>query len=67
MNLARYWVGRLWLRNGYCPQCNSSPPRPGCWVCNGELRYGPDLTPSVKRWWRVLWDRKRHATKEATG
>lgn len=41
MNL---WVrlrGSWRLRRGYCPLCNSSPPRPSCPVCEGRHDYGP--------------------------
>lgn len=52
----RYWFGRCGLRNGWCPACNSSPPRQQCRVCEGSYAYGPVLTERRRRDWRMRWD-----------
>lgn len=58
------WVrirARWRLRRGYCPLCNSSPPRPGCPVCEGRREYGPMAGALRKnvllyRWRKYLGD-----------
>ena len=51
---------RLWLRHplrmlnfaqGCCPVCNSSPPRPDCYVCQGDYKYGPKMTRTRQEIW----------------
>lgn len=32
------------LKHGFCPGCYSSPPRPECPLCEGEVEYGPFRT-----------------------
>lgn len=52
----RYWLGRYWLRHGYCPACNSSPPEPMCTVCSGDQRYGNEADSAKRELWRWRWD-----------
>lgn len=54
-----YWRGRRRLRFGWCPRCNSSPPRPDCDVCEGTYEYGPALTPARRLLWRARWEAYR--------
>lgn len=56
----RYWLGRYHLRMGYCPACNSSPPRLDCLVCHGARQYGPSITPLDQLRWRNRWDAQRN-------
>lgn len=65
MTWLRYWAGRWRLRHGFCPACNSSPPRPSCPVCEGSYEYGRHASglggplPPETRWlWRNRWDRQ---------
>lgn len=58
-NIFRYWYGRYLLRMGYCPSCNSSPPRATCPVCWGERDYGPRLSDLDRIRWRSRWDALR--------
>ncbi|HEX8321586.1 hypothetical protein [Longimicrobium sp.] len=60
----RYWVGRYRLAWKYCPVCNSSPPKMGCWVCEGSYDYGSSpsglggpLSAERALLWRTRWDR----------
>lgn len=62
----RYWLGRYLLRGGYCPACNSSPPRPTCPVCRGSYDYGRHasgiggpLSAADRVEWRRRWDALR--------
>ena len=57
MNWLKYWIGISRLRHGFCPECNSSPPRPDCVICTGEHNYGRGMNPWVKAIWRDGWDR----------
>lgn len=63
MSGLRYWRGRWRLAWRYCPACNSSPPRPGCPVCDGSYDYGAHasglggpLSDEGRRVWRARWD-----------
>lgn len=53
----RYWFGRYGLRHGWCPACNSSPPRSECRVCEGTHEYGPQLSDLRRALWRDRFDR----------
>lgn len=48
----RWWRGVLRLRHGYCPLCNSSPPRKSCPVCLGDCKYGYEADSSKRLVWR---------------
>ena len=47
--------GRLRLRHGYCPWCESYPPRPGCPVCACSATYGAGLTIAERETWMQRW------------
>jgi len=51
-----YWWGRYRLYWLTCPACNSSPPQPECFVCNGSRKYGPRLTSTRKQLWLNRWN-----------
>lgn len=42
------------LRFGFCPMCDSSPPRQDCPVCLGSYEYGHQVSADKRREW---WDR----------
>jgi hypothetical protein len=55
---------RLWFRHpfrmlnllqGYCPICQSSPPKRNCFVCDGSYAYGPDIRPELKAEWLLRY------------
>lgn len=48
-------LGNRRLRHGFCPGCYSSPPRPECPLCEGELQYGP-FDPETSRLLGTRWD-----------
>lgn len=52
----RYWKGLLWIRQGFCPYCYSSPPNPKCPVCEGTYEYSYNLAPGTRDLWRKRWD-----------
>ena len=56
MAAALCWFGRRRLKHGFCPACYSSPPRPGCSVCDGEHQYGAGLDPAKRDLWQQRWD-----------
>jgi hypothetical protein len=41
----------LWLAQGFCPACESSPPNPKCLVCHGNYSYGRNITPGDRELW----------------
>lgn len=54
----RYWKGRLWLRQGFCPYCYSSPPKKECPVCQGDNEYwGAENKKKRDTLWRERWDK----------
>lgn len=54
-----YWiVGKQRLMGGFCPSCNSSPPRTDCWVCQGDRDYWrghEQWTKEKAEAWRVAY------------
>lgn len=49
----RYYKGLLWLRQGFCPYCYSSPPRKACPVCKGDNKYwGKNVSKEKREQWR---------------
>ncbi len=42
------------LKFGFCPMCDSSPPRNECPVCGGSYKYGHYLDKTGRKLW---WDR----------
>jgi hypothetical protein len=59
MGLLAYWRGRYRLRFGFCPNCNSSPPKTSCFVCRGSHDYYPMLTAHDRMLWRARWEAMR--------
>jgi hypothetical protein len=49
------------LKFGYCPLCDSSPPRKDCPICIGSYEYGQDANDAVRGLWR---ERYIHMLKE---
>lgn len=50
-----YWRGRIRIRSGRCPFCNSSPPSLDCPICEGTPDYGKDLDDGEKYAWQMKW------------
>jgi len=48
----RWWRGLMRLSYGYCPICNSSPPRKSCPVCFGSHVYGYELSTDNRLIWK---------------
>lgn len=55
----RSQVGRRRLRYGFCPLCNSSPPRPDCPVCEGDRLYGSLASAEKRAVWSERWEALR--------
>lgn len=55
MGPVRRALGRLALRRGWCPLCNSSPPRQNCRVCLGTRDYGPHQSTAEAQAWARRW------------
>lgn len=55
--MLRYWKGRLWIKQGFCPYCYSSPPRTECPICEGTNKYSYGMEPGTKKIWRERWDK----------
>lgn len=45
---------------GWCPACNSSPPRPDCHVCCGSREYGQLIRDADKAIWAGRFIVRRH-------
>lgn len=55
--MIRYWKGRLWLKQGFCPYCYSSPPREECPVCQGDYKYfGKNVDAEKRALWRERYE-----------
>lgn len=52
-----YWQGRLRLRHGWCPSCNSSPPSLDCCICFGDRDYGPRISEFTRARWAYRWEK----------
>lgn len=61
MSFWKYWRGRWRLHFGWCPECNSSPPRLFCPVCQGSHKYGThdENAPLRIDRWRRIWESRR--------
>lgn len=60
LSWGRYWRGRWRLLLGFCPLCNSSPPRRICPICQGSYVYGrKHLSDRRKAKWRARLDALR--------
>lgn len=64
-----YWrrlTGWWKLLFGFCPLCDSSPPKEFCYVCHGSYIYGHEASMSLRALWRERYIRElKDARKSA--